>query len=318
MVKKEVFIMEKWEEIIKFYNKPVSKKLKKMGTIAVNVVEATPVVWKDKLLRFEWKRNAGLNEDIGGGKKGFYHFVDMETNERSTPFAHGYVFGSAIVENEQMFVYATESWGGQAIDLFVSSDLNSYEKHRAITFPENYTVYNTSVCKGECGYVMAIEIGKPVEIAGKPFTIIFARSNDLYDWEILDPTEFVHTKERYSACPVIRFSKGYYYMTYLEEMPMYKFVPYIARSTDLKEWEIAPVNPVMFYSDEDRILAGEFTEEEKFLINTSLNTNNSDLDICEFQNKTYIIYSWGNQMGREFLAYAIYDGPMDEFFESFF
>ena len=99
---------------------------------------------------------------------------------------------------------------------------------------------------------------------------------------------------------------------------MYKFVPYIARSTDLLSWEIAPVNPVLFYGDEDRVLDGEFSEEEKERINNSLNTNNSDVDVCEYNGKTIILYSWGNQMGKEFLAKAEYDGPMAEFFESFF
>ena len=196
-------------------------------------------------------------------------------------------------------------------------DADLFDKN-IFTFPETWTCYNTSLAKGKDCYVMAIEIGKPEEIAGVPFTIVFAKSKDLKTWELLDPTKYVHTKDRYSACPVIRYSNGYYYMIYLEEFPLYKFCPYIARSVDLLCWEIAPVNPVLFYGDEDRVLAGDFSEEEIERINTSLNTNNSDVDLCEFNGKTIILYSWGNQMGREFLAQAEYDGPLSEFFESFF
>jgi len=309
--------MEKFEEIIKNYDKSPQKKLKKMGTIAIDVVETTPVVWKGELLRFEWQRNAGHGENVSAGK-GFYRFVNMNTEEKSTPFANGYCFGSCYTEDDVMYVFATNAWGGDKIDLFVSDDLRSYKKSNAIAFPKGYKIYNTSICKGNGEYIMAIEIGAPKEIAGVPFTIIFARSMNLLEWEVLDPTKYVHTKDRYSACPVIRFSEGLYYMIYLEEMPYYKFVPYIARSANLKEWEIAPVNPVLFYNEEDKILAGKFTEEEKRWILNSLDTNNSDVDLCEYNGKTIILYSWGNQMGREFLAYAEFDGAMNEFFKSFF
>jgi hypothetical protein len=39
----------------KFYTK---KTLKKIGTLKVGIVETTPVVWKGKLLRFEWMLKA--------------------------------------------------------------------------------------------------------------------------------------------------------------------------------------------------------------------------------------------------------------------
>lgn len=305
--------MQEFERIIKEYNKPTQKKLKKIGTIAVDIVETTPIVWKDRLYRFEWYRNWKV-----GRRAGWYHFVDMETGDKTAPFAHSYAFGAAYTENDTMYVVGTKFWGANVIDMFVSKDLTSWETYNVLTLPENWECYNTSLCKGKDGYVMAIEIGGPKEIAGVPFTIVFARSKDLKNWEMLDATKYVHTKDRYSACPVIRYSDGYYYMIYLEAFPFYKFAPYIARSADLLEWEIAPVNPVLFYCDEDKVLCGDFTDEEKEYINTALNTNNSDVDLCEFNGKTVILYSWGNQSGREFLAKAEYDGTMDEFFKSFF
>ena len=309
--------MQVWEEKIKYYNKPTQKKLKKIGTIAVGIVEATPIVWKNDLYRFEWKRNVDASVHTLNGA-GFYHFVNMTKGFETEPFAEGYSFGSAYAENDKMYVVGTNAWGGDKLDLFISSDLSSWEKRNLYTFEKGWKIYNTSLCKGEDGYVLAVEIGGPQEVAGKIFTIVFMHSKDLIFWELLDTDKYIHTKERYSACPVIRYSEGFYYMIYLEEMPMYKFVPYIARSKDLSDWEIAPVNPVLFYDDNDRILANDFTEQEKEMINNSLNTNNSDVDLCEYNGKTIIIYSWGNQMGREFLAFAEYDGSMKEFFNSFF
>ncbi len=305
--------MQEFERVIKEYDKPMQKKLKKQGTIAVDIVETTPIVWKNRLYRFEWYRNWKASRTAG-----WYHFVDMENGSTTTPFAHSYAFGSAYAENDVMYVVGTKSWGCNVIDMFVSDDLKKWNSYNILTLPENWTCYNTSLCKGNNRYVLAIEIGKPEEVAGKPFTIVFATSNDLKEWKLLDPIKYVHTKDRYSACPAIRYVDGYFYMIYLEEFPFYKFCPYIARSKELLDWEIAPVNPVLFYSDDDRALCGEFTTEEKERINNSLNTNNSDVDLCEFNGKTVILYSWGNQMGREFLAKAEYEGTMEEFLKSFF
>ena len=33
---------------------PTRKRLKKLGTVKINAVETTPVVWNGRLLRFEW------------------------------------------------------------------------------------------------------------------------------------------------------------------------------------------------------------------------------------------------------------------------
>jgi hypothetical protein len=41
--------------------------------------------------------------------------------------------------------------------------------------------------------------------------------------------------------------------------------------------------------------------------------NNRDLDFCEFNGKTIITYSWGNQQGTEHLAQAEYEGIETEF-----
>ncbi len=303
---------------ISTYKKPMQKKLKKLGTIAIDIVETTPVVWKNKLYRFEWKRNFNREIRDDSYSCGYYHFVDMETGEETKPFAHSYTFGSAYVEDDTMYVVGGQKWGTNVLDIFISKDLVNWEKKNIISYPEGWEFYNTSICKGKDGYVLAIEIGAPEEVAGVRYTMIFATSKDLINWQIIDPKTHVHTPERYSACPVIRYCDGFYYMIYLEEMPLYKFVPYIARSKDLAEWEVAPVNPVMFYSDEDKIFAADFTDEEKERILTSLDTNNSDVDLCEYNGKTIILYSWGNQCGWEYLAKAEYDGPMEEFFKSFF
>jgi hypothetical protein len=42
------------------------------------------------------------------------------------------------------------------------------------------------------------------------------------------------------------------------------------------------------------------------------------VDLCEFDGKTILYYSWGNQLGIEFLASAVYDGTLERFLRGYF
>lgn len=301
------------------------KKMRKCGTIATGVVEATPVVWQDRLLRFEWVRSDAWGA-LGNHKQrdvGFYHFVDMETNkEVGNPFAFGNAFGCAYEENGVMYTHGVGGNGAPCnyIDVYWSSDLCEWQTQRAVTLPDGFNIYNTSVCKDDNGYLMTIEISGPAEIVGEPFSIVFAQSTDLLNWDLLPMDQYLFYKEHYSACPSIRYFDGYYYMVYLELASFYRCIPYIVRSRDLIEFEVGLFNPFMLFSEEDRLIPHpeRFTDEQKTAIATAMDNNNSDVDFCEYRGKTYILYSWGNQLGKEFLALADYDGPLDEFLKSFF
>ena len=60
------------------------------------------------------------------------------------------------------------------------------------------------------------------------------------------------------------------------------------------------------------------SEEERIAINAALDINNSDMELCEFLGRIIIYYSWGDQLGHEFLAEACYEGTMKEFLQGFF
>ncbi|MCR5457908.1 MAG: hypothetical protein K6F14_07515 [Clostridiales bacterium] len=298
-------------------------KIEKKGTISASFVESTPVVWKGRLLRFEWvHRNAwDQTKNMLEENQGYFHFADMETNEASEPFAYGYSFGCAHVENDKMYAFGTRGvLAGHAIDTFVSDDLKTWKKIGELEIPEEFTVYNTSVCKGPDKYVMAIEMGGKSPLIGTVFTCFFAVSDDLANWELLPMDKYEHSKERYTACPVLRYVDGFYYMIYLERMPLHRYVPYIVRTKDFALFELGIKNPVMWFDDNDRKIYKKewMSEKEIELTKNSVNINNSDLDVCEFNGKTVIMYSWGNQATQEFLAVAEYEGTLKEFFESFF
>jgi len=301
------------------------KKLVKKGTLDIDIVEATPVVWKGRLLRFEWIRGNGFGQGYYGNTEGcpYFRFTDMETEETTQPFAHGYSFGSAHIEGDTAYVYGTYGVsGGTVIRAFWSKDLVNWESKDVITLSDRLHIFNNSVCKGKDGYYMSIELGGDPEIVGNPFTIVFAKSADLLNWEMLEMGEHVYTRQRYSACPVLRYLEcdEYYYMIYLEGLPCHRWQPYIVRTKDFIEFELGLKNPIMFSDDDDKIVQRpeKFTAEQLDYIAGAINCNNSDVDICEFNGKTVMIYSWGNQYGKEFLAEAEYDGSMEEFLKSFF
>ncbi len=298
------------------------KRLKKIGTLKVNAVEATPVVWGDRLLRFEWVRNQQWSGAGGIERKfGCYHFVDMETETSLGEFAEDHAFGCCYAENGKMYVLGVRGGGGSTIvDCFVSSDLKNWESFEVLTFPENIRAYNTSVCKAEGKYIMSIEIGGGNPAVGIGFTCVFAESTDLINWKMLDMMEYSYSRDRYTAAPTIRYYDGYYYIICLESAPFHRWVPYIARSRDLKEYELGVTNPIMWPDDDDKIVIHpeRFTKEELDYIEHAVDCNNSDVDLCDYKGKTIIIYSWGNQYGKEFLALAEYDGTEAEFLKSFF
>jgi len=89
------------------------------------------------------------------------------------------------------------------------------------------------------------------------------------------------------------------------------------------EAQVRPLNPILSPSADDRNIVSEaLTPEERHQIATAININNSDIDYCEFEGRTMIYYTWCDQgqHGGEttFLAHAFYDGPLQEWMESYF
>ncbi len=288
--------------------------IRKVGTLDLDMVETTPVVFHDRLYRFEYVRPGYQANKTGDS---YFHFIDVETGKATPAFAPTFDLGCAYAEDGTMWVFGVDNWDGENILVFRSNDLEHWEKHPALKLP-GWGLFNTSVCKADNRYVMAIEVGKPPEVVGVPFTMRFAESKNLLDWSLL-PKECVYTKERYSACPAMRFLDGWFYMTYLEARPGPIYETYLVRSRDLIRWESSPLNPVLKASPEDKRIANpRLTTDQRAKITGAVDLNNSDVDLCEFRGKTIITYSWGNQQGTEFLAEAVYDGPLASLLKGFF
>ncbi len=307
--------------------------IKKLGALKLGM-EQTPVMFKGQPIAVE--------SELPNENFPYQHIRarNMATGEVSKPFGIEYYFASAFVEGDTLYAFATSrrdnkpltmynegtEWhdprGGHEVKMFKTKDLINWEEKTVIR-AEDRRMWNTSVCKGEDKYVMAIEVneqeGYNIPEIGHGFTSFFAVSDDLETWEML-PDKYSYTSSRYNACPALRYSKGYYYMICLEALPCQRYAPYIYRTKDFENWEVGFHNPMMMWSDEDRIPheKSNFNKEELDLLYNGLNINCSDLDLFEYEGKTHIYYSNGDQMHYSFLCEAVYDGTVEEFLEHFF
>ncbi|MCP4260886.1 MAG: hypothetical protein GY774_25760 [Planctomycetes bacterium] len=284
--------------------------IRKLGTIDCDMVETTPVVFKGKIYRCEWVRKSYKSNELG---ENYFRLVDLSNGKATVPFAKGYVFASAFVDGDTIYVTGTSTergWTGQQVEIFASKDLKKWQNWTALDL-DGFGICNTSICKADDQYVMMFEIHKPKEQAGVAFTARFATSKDLHNWKLTKP-ECVYAKDRYTAPHCLRYLNGYYYDFYLEAYNGYE--TRIMRSKDLIHWESSMLNPVLRASPDDKRIANpKLTTEQRQHITKAKNINNSDIDFCQYKGRLIINYSWGNQQGTEFLAEAIYDGTIEEF-----
>lgn len=291
--------------------------IQKLGTLECDMVESTPVVFHGRIKLVEYVRDNYQHRPADAPKETYFRVVDLNSGETSLPFAVGYHLCCAMVQGDALYVFGVDKWGGETIRSFRSIDLIHWQSDVALHLP-GWGIYNTSVCKADGRYVMAIEIDRPADQTGVPFTMRFAESKDLSHWS-LTADDCVFAKDRYTACPAIRYLEdGQFYMVYLEEEPGPHYRPYVARSSDLIHWQVARNSPVLTPSDDDRrhYPTAKFTDAEKHRLATAVDINNSDVDFCQFDGEVLITYSWGNQLGIEHLALAKYPASLTQFLQA--
>ena len=273
--------------------KKLTKLPEKLGT---HVMESTPLVFRGRRLMFHSRRVDVPKPDLD---QMYLWIADQATGKEVARFGARHSLGSAFVWGDEVHVFAAEhsenDWFHD-IYHFRSADLKTWTRTLAIRREAGEHLLNSSVCRDERGFLMAYESNVPVAFCFK-----FARSKDLAAWEKVPGLVFTGQKNEYSACPVIRYCKPYYYVIYLHAaIPGHNgWVSFMARSRDLATWQLSPKNPVL-----------EAGEGE--------GCNNSDVDLIEIDGKTYVYYCNGDQRTWGDLRCAVYPGPMAEFFESYF
>ncbi|MBQ9787733.1 MAG: hypothetical protein IJW33_06160 [Lentisphaeria bacterium] len=292
--------------------------IRKLGTVDCDIVEANPIVWQGRLLRFEYIRERNAEKGYYANTSGtsYFRFVDQETGEILPAFGHGLHMGNAFVWEDKVYVTAVENWGKSRFYQLESSDLINWSTPKLILENPQWRGYNTSLCRAGDRFILAFELGAPAELVNVPFTMFFAESTDLQNYRWIPDAVF--GREIYTGAPMLRYFDGFYYFFYLDGSYEDGFQTFVARSTDLKNWEWSRKNPVLTYGEEDRELLGEFTSSLKERIAKAENINASDMDMCEYKGKLELVYSWGNQRGMEFLSRAQADMTEKDFCEYFF
>jgi hypothetical protein len=283
-------------------DEPVLTKMP--GKLVSIGMESTPFVFKGEQYLFGCCRPSG-----DCGKLADQNYLAIFTpmgDKQLIRFGERHSLGCAFVEGDTVHVYAPSTVGHgdaitketwfQDIDHFWSTDLKDWKCEKAIPRSDGEHLLNSSVWRDEQGYIMAYETDQPVFFCFK-----FARSKDLFHWEKVPNLAFTGEKQEYSACPVIRYFKPYYYVIYLHAaIPGHNgWVSFLARSKDLATWQLCSKNPIL-----------EAGEGE--------GCNNSDVDLIELDGKTYVYYATGDQQTWGDLRRAIFPGPMKQFFESYF
>jgi hypothetical protein len=208
-------------------------------------MENTPVLFGTRLLLVSNYR-PGLGH--AKGKDAYLYIDDLQTGEQVARFGQGHSFASAYMNGKELNVFALEFtdfgqiMNSTGINRLTTTDLKEWKTEKVILPEGKEHLFNSSVCKDEKGYVMAYETDKPVQFCFK-----FARSSDLSKWDKITDLVFTGINHEYSACPVIRYVKPYYYVIYVHE-------PYaghdgwnsfLIRSKDLETWEYSPFNPIL-------------------------------------------------------------------------
>ena len=262
-------------------------------------MENTPVFFNSRMLLVSNYRPGGADAK---GKDAFLYIDDLQTGKEVARFGQGHSFVSAYVDGNELNVFALEFtdfgrvMNSSGIDRLTTTDLKNWKTGKAILPEGKEHLFNSSVCRDEKGFLMAYESDKPVQFCFK-----FARSVDLSKWEKIPGLVFTGEKKEYSACPVIRYIKPFYYVIYLHA-PLKGhngWISYLARSKDLENWELSPFNPIL------EAEAGE-------------GKNNSDVDILEYGGKTYLYYATGDQETWGTVRLAMFDGTEKAFFEQHF
>ncbi|MCF6284593.1 MAG: hypothetical protein L3K26_05340 [Candidatus Hydrogenedentes bacterium] len=270
-----------------------SNGLEDVALVEKDMCEVSPFVWQGKLMEMICIRPGS------GGTKADYRLELREAGSKEilATFAEGYGLASAFVDGDTFYAvasrFAEANWND--VTLFSSKDFKSWEQ-RVIIQQENEHLFNSSLCKGPDGYVLAYESNTPDYPA---FTTKFATSKDLVTWEKRPEATF--GTNRYTACPEIHYSDGYYYVLYLERRtPRHVFETYVTRSKDLKHWELSNANPVLAATGLDEGI------------------NASDPALIGYDGKTYVYYTVGDQLTWMNGKRGIYPGTVDAFFAQWY
>lgn len=290
----------------------------RLGTIDRDIVEANPIVFNGELYLLEGIRYEGFSHPYHDNSNDYCYSRLIRMRDRSVAavFGRGLHMPQAFVHKGKVYVSGVDDHKKVRPYLYLieSEDLIHWSEPRIIFGGENWRVHNsTFTVKPDDTVLLAVECDHPAGL----FAMFFAESSDMKDFRFLP--DALHGPG-YTGGPVIRWLGEYCYIFYIRGGYETEFTLHCARSKDLKNWEESPCNPFMVPDETDRIIREDARDIDNLRerVRAAKNINVSDIDFCNWQGKLFFNYSWGDQKGTEFLAFAEVDCSEQEFCEGLF
>jgi hypothetical protein len=263
---------------------------KQAGAWLPEASEATPVVWRDRLLAICFRRSWSLPNPVGIVVRDYGSGEILAFNS----FPGG--LGSAIVVNDVIHVFAATQWSGGNRIIHATLDENFKPSSVDVVrqYPDFDSAFNCSVCQDPTGFTLVVECS-------------YGGNNFYHATDITGPWapsgwEFNrYSPSFYAACPTIRWSEGFYYQFYLSNTDRY-YHTRVARSRNLMPggWEFSTRG--VLYPD------GPGVE----------GINASDIDFVEYNGQVHGVYFDGDQRTWGNTKRFIYPGTESQFLTEFF
>lgn len=295
-------------------------KINKLGAVSPFGLP-NAFIWKGRVYRLE---TTDPTNGLDRSSPIIASIRDRETGEIISRFGHGCYYYNLYQENDTVYVIAVKSvppfFGGDTLMLYESNNLVCWTCRELVYLPD-FWIHNTSLTKGPNGYVLCMLSEKPKEyVKMNTFSVFFALSEDMYHWTLMD-FEHRYPQNRYIGSPFLKYQDGYFYLLGTEGLPNERYAIYIYRTQDFETWEHGFYNPILMPNKEDRKLsmfAFDFSLDNINSMRTGFISSNSNVHLCEWNEKTLISYCVGNQRGFAYSAEAIYDGTEASFLQNNF
>ncbi|MBN1437755.1 MAG: hypothetical protein JW936_11840 [Sedimentisphaerales bacterium] len=296
--------------------------LVKKGVVKQTCAEVTPFVFRDRFYLLENFKRAedfpGTPLDCDMFHEDGFRIRDVEKNiVISVPLMNHY-FATAFVWEDRVYSFCGDLgwdqpwWHIKKYKILSSDDLITWSKPEVIIEANpDENLFNNGVIHDGDRFIMLIETDDP---RWTKFTFKFYQSKDLRNWSLIDGA--LYGTEKYVGGPALYCFDGYYYVLYLnfegfdeKGAPCYR--TRIARSKDLFTWQEAPEDRVFLDFDPNHQVNPQHYPGV-------METNASDVELCQWKGKTLAYFSGGNQQIGGDLQLAEYDGGMKDLLESFF
>jgi len=289
--------------------------LVKKGKLHSPLVEVTPFVFRGRLYLLEnWQKQWEFPGSPDGSRfqEDEVRIRDVEADRIVSVPLVGHGLGMAFVWKDRVYVFAgnwgtEKKWNITEIEMTSSKDLAHWTEPVVVLKAEaQEKFFNVSVCRGEEKFVLLVESN---DAAWPAFTFKYFVSEDLLKWTRVP--EAIYGRDKYVGGPALYFEDGTYYTLYLHALGSGRYETRITRSTDLIHWQDAPQGrPLVTFNPKNKVhpLRGANIRE----------TNASDVELCQWQGKTLVYYTGGDQHLAGDLQLAEFAGTPAELFRRFY